>query len=224
MKHSLTLGLIILTLATSAFAFEKKHEKDLAAEVKDLGFTKTKDRFLDSVYLKPGVNFNEYQQLDIAGLDTSRVVVREPSSSDSFDEPWVLTDKDKTYLQEEFMKTFTKELIETDKFKASGDGKKLLIKTTLLELAPTAPKDDIKSRPTISKIYTEGAGTITMKIEIYDAQTKALVGVIADQAKLGNRWERNNKANNKRQLSLAFARYGNSLGDLLGAKLQKKIF
>lgn len=218
MKYSLTVGLVVLTLAASAFAFEKKHEKELAAEVKDLGFTKTKDRFLDSVYLKPGVDFKEYQQLDIAGLDTSKVVVREPSSSNSFDEPWVLTDKDKIYLEQEFLQTFNKELIETDRFKASGDGKKLLIKTTLLELAPTAPKDDIKSRPNISKIYTEGAGTITMKIEIYDAQTKALVGVIADQAKLGNRWERNYKANNKRQLSLAFARCADSLGGLLGAK------
>lgn len=218
MKYSLTLGLMVLTLAASVFAFEKKHEKALAAEVKDMGFTKVKDRFLDSIYLKPGINFKEYKQLDIAVLDTSNVVVREPSSSDSFDEPWILTDNDKAYLQEKFLQSFNKELIETDRFKASGDGKKLLIKTTLLELAPTATKDDTKSRQNISKIYTEGAGTITMKTEIYDAQTNTLVGIISDEAKLGNHWDRNDRVNNRRQLSLAFTRCAKSLGDLLSAK------
>jgi len=218
MKFSLISALMVLTLATNAVAFEKKHEKELATEVKDLGFTNTKDRFLDSVYLKPEINFKEYQVLDIAILDTNKVTIRQPPSSDGFDEPWVLTDKDKTHLQEEFLQSFNKQLISTNKFKSSGDGKKLLIKTTLLELAPTASKDDTKSRPTINKTYTEGAGTITMKIELYDAQTKALVGVIADQAKLGNRWERNNKPNNQRQISLAFDRCANSIGDLLGAK------
>lgn len=218
MKHSLTMGLIALTLATGAFAFEKKHEKALAEEVKNLGFTKTKDRFLDSVYLKPGVNFKEYLVLEFATPDTSKVTVREPSGPNDFDEPWVLTDKDKVYLQEKLVQSYTEELIDTKRFKAGVEGKKLLVKTTFIELAPTAPKDDIKSRPTISKIYTEGAGDLTLKIELYDAQTNALVGAISDESTLGNRWERNDRANNRRQLGLAFDRIADSLGDLLEKK------
>ncbi len=221
MKRSFVfaIGLVIASLAVCSNALEKKHDKEIAAEAVPLGFTKTKSRFLDSVYLKPGVNFSEYPQLKFADLDTTNVTVREPSGPNEFDEPWILTDKDKIYLQEKYLETFNKELIKTDRFKAAGgNAKTLLIKTTLQELAPSAPKDDIKSRPTISKIYTEGAGTMTMKMEIYDAQTNALVGLIADETDLGNRWERNDRANNKRQLSLGFARWADSLGEALGVK------
>jgi len=213
------MGLIILSLAVSSSALEKKHDKAIAAEAAPLGFTKHRSRFFDSVYLKPGVNFSEYQQLQFAELDTTNVVVREPSSPNDFDEPWILTDKDKIYLQQKYLETFTKELIKSDRYKAAGgSAKTLLIKTTLQELAPSAVKDDLRSRPTISKIYTEGAGTMTAKIEIYDAQTNALVGLIADETDLGNHWERNDRMNNKRQLNLAFARWADSLGDALESK------
>jgi len=216
---ALVMGLIILSLAAGSYALEKKHDKALAAEAVPLGFTKTKSRFFDSVYLKPGVNFSEYPQLQFAELDTSNVTVHEPSSADHFDEPWILTDKDKAYLQQKYLESFNKELIKTNRFKAAGgSGKTLLIKTTLQELAPSAPKDDIKSRPTISSIYTEGAGSMTMKMEIYDAQTNTLLGLIADEGDLGNRWEKNERTNNKRQLSLGFVRWADSLGDALGVK------
>lgn len=213
------MGLIILSLAVGSSALEKKHDKALAAEAVPLGFAKTKNRFLDSVYLKPGVNFSDYQQLQFAELDTTNITVREPSSPNDFDEPWILTDKDKVYLQEKYLESFNKELIKTDRFKAAGgSGKTLLIKTTLQELAPSAVKDDSRSRPTIMNIYTEGAGTMTMRMEIYDAQTNTLVGLVADESDLGNRWEKNDRMNNKRQLSLGFARWADSLGDALGKK------
>jgi hypothetical protein len=221
MKRSFAFvtGLIILSLAVGSNALEKKHDKALAAEAVPLGFTKTKSRFLDSVYLKPGVNFKDYPQLQFAELDTTNVAIREPSSPNDFDEPWILTDKDKAYLQQKYLESFNKELIKTDRFKAAGaSAKTLLIKTTLQELAPSAPKDDIKSRPNISSFYTEGAGTMTMKMEIYDAQTNTLIGLIADESDLGNRWKRNDRVNNRRELSMAFSRWADSLGDALGVK------
>ncbi|HSC68994.1 MAG TPA: DUF3313 family protein [Cellvibrio sp.] len=221
MKRTLALaiGLLSLSLAAGSVAFEKKHEKALAAEAQPLGFTKTKSRFLDSVYLKPGVNFSEYAQLDFAPLDTSNIYIREPSAPNDFDEPWVLTDKDKAYLQQKYLETFTKELIDSKRFSASGgSGKTLRIKTTLQEIAPSAPKDDLKSRPNIGNFYTEGAGTMTMKMEIYDTQTNALVGLIADEADVGNQWERNDRSNNRRQLGLSFTRWADSLGVALGKK------
>jgi len=221
MKRSFVfaVGLALMSLAVCSSALEKQHDKEIAAEAVPLGFTKTKSRFLDSVYLKPGVNFSEYPQLKFAELDTTNVTIHEPSGPNEFDEPWILTDKDKVYLQQKYLESFNKELIKTKKFTAAdGSGKALLIKTTLQELAPSAVKDDTRSRPTISNIYTEGAGTMTMKMEIYDAQTNALIGLIADETDLGNRWERNDRMNNKRQLSLGFARWADSLGEALGVK------
>lgn len=221
MKRTLVLaiGLLSLSLAAGSYAFEKKHEKALATEAQPLGFTKTKSRFLDSVYLKPGVNFSEYTQLDFAPLDTSNIFIREPTGPNEFDEPWVLTDKDKAYLQQKYLETFTKELIGSKRFNAaSGNAKTLQIKTTLQEIAPLAPKDDIQSRPSISNYYSEGAGTMTMKMEIYDAQTNTLVGLIADEADVGNHWEENNRSNNRRQLGLTFTRWADSLGVALGKK------
>ena len=213
------IGMAVLSLAVSSHAFEKDHDKALAAEAKPLGFTKTKSRFLDSAYFKPGVNFSDYPQIQFAELDTTNTTVREPSAPNDFDEPWILTDKDKVFLQKKYLETFTKELINSERFKAAGgSAKTLLIKTTLQELAPSAPKDDLKGRPNISDYYTEGAGTMTMKMEVYDAQTNELLGLIADENDLGNRWERNDRANNNRQLSLTFTRWADSLGDALEKK------
>jgi len=221
MKHTLVIGMMLLSLATFSTAAEKKHEQLITAQAEPLGFIKNKSRFLDRVYLKPGVNFSDYPAVQFAELDTSNVSVRQPPSSNhDFNEEWVLTDKDKTSLQKEYLESVNEELIESGKFKAaSSGGKTLLVKTTLLEIAPLAVKDDFKSRPIISKIYTEGAGTMTIKIEIYDAQTNTLIGVIGDRADLGNRrLEENNRVTTKRQVSLAFDRWASSLGEALGAK------
>lgn len=219
MKRALSLGLIVMSIAAFTQASDKKLEQAIAAQAEPLGFSQTKNRFLDRVYFKPDVNLKDYQQLQFAALDVSKVEIRQPPSSNyKFDEPWVLTDKDRAYLQQKYLDTFNKELIESGDFKAaSGTGKTLLIKTSLLEIAPSAVKDDIKSRD-MEKIYTEGAGTMNIKMEIYDAQTNALIGLVGDQSDLGNRWEENNRATNSRQVSLAFSRWANSLGNALNGK------
>lgn len=219
MKYALTIGLLIMSLAVFTQASDRELEKAIAAQAEPLGFTRVKNRFLDRVYFKPDVDLKEYQQLQFTDLDVSNIEVRQPPKSNNrFDEPWVLNDKDRSYLQQKYLEQFNKELIESGDFKAAGGaGKTLLIKTTLLEIAPKAVKDDIKSRD-MERIYTEGAGTMNIKMEIYDAQTNALIGLVGDQSDLGNRWQENNRAMNQHQVSLAFSRWANSLGNALNGK------
>ena len=219
MKRAFTLGLLVMSMAAFTQASDKKLEKAIAAEAEPLGFSQVKNRFLDRVYFKPDVNLKDYQQLQFTDLDVSKVEIRQPPSSHyKFDEPWVLNDNDRAYLQKKYLEQFSKELIESGDFKtAGGAGKTLLIKSTLLEIAPSAVKDDIQSR-NIEKIYTEGAGTMNIRMEIYDAQTNTLIGLVGDQSDLGNRWEENNRATNQRQVSLAFSRWATSLGHALNGK------
>ena len=219
MKRALTLGLLVMSMAAFTQASDKKLEKAIAAEAEPLGFTQVKNRFLDRVYFNPKINLKEYQQLQFTDLDVSKVEVRQPPESYArFNEPWVLNDKDRAYLQKKYLEQFNKELIDSGDFKAAGGaGKTLLIKSTLLEIAPSAVKDDIQSRD-MEKIYTEGAGTMNIRMEIYDAETNSLIGLVGDQSDLGKRWQENNRPNNQREVSLAFSRWATSLGHALNGK------
>jgi hypothetical protein len=52
MKNSIVIALAILSLAASVYAAES-YAKALAAEVRHLDFTKTRNTLLEGVYLKP---------------------------------------------------------------------------------------------------------------------------------------------------------------------------
>jgi hypothetical protein len=87
----------------------------------------------------------------------------------------------------------------------------LKVKATLLEIAPLGSKDDSKGRPTMTKVYSEGVGTMTLKYELSDASTGKVLGLISDQRDLGKIWEENNRVTFNNKVRLVFTAWAKNL-------------
>ena len=95
---------------------------------------------------------------------------------------------------------------------ASEAGEKtFLLKAKIIQIAPLGPKDDIKGRPDLMTVYSEGFGTMTIAFEVYDSLTNKLVLTATDEHDLGKIWEKNNRAQNNVQIRLAFDYWLNNL-------------
>jgi hypothetical protein len=80
----------------------------------------------------------------------------------------------------------------------------LTVSAKVLEIAPLGTKDDMKGRPTNVKVYSEGMGTMTLEISLYDSLSGKPLAIITDQRDLGRVWEENNRVTNNIQVRLAF--------------------
>jgi hypothetical protein len=54
------------------------------------------------------------------------------------------------------------------------------------------------------KVYSEGMGTMTIEMSLYDSVSGKALGIITDQRDLGRIWEENNRVTNNIQVRLAF--------------------
>ena len=197
----------------SACSFTKQHEKNLAAEAVPLGLQQVNSKRLDAVYLDKSAIAN-YKQVILEPLDLSAVKVRQLSQTNlAYDTPWELNDQDRKYYSERYQDSMKKEwldksgLSQVDQVSAAT----LKVKATLLEIAPLGSKDDSKGRPTMTKVYSEGVGTMTLKYELSDASTGKVLGLISDQRDLGKIWEENNRVTFNNKVRLVFTAWAKNL-------------
>jgi hypothetical protein len=80
----------------------------------------------------------------------------------------------------------------------------LTVSAKVVEIAPLGSKDDLKGRPTNMEVYSEGMGTMTLEITLYDSVSGKPQAIITDQRDLGRLWEENNRASNNVQVRVAF--------------------
>jgi hypothetical protein len=213
MKKSVLILICSLALVT-ACSMTKKHEENLAKEAEPLGLKEAGSDELDSVFIADAAGIASYKQVILTPLDMSSVKIRKPSDiSFTNNTPWELNDQDRNYYQERYADAMKKEWLDKDGLKQVDQAaeKTLLVKAVLKEIAPLGSKDDFKGRPVITKVYSEGVGTMTIQFEISDAKTGKVLALISDQRDLGKMWEENNRATFNQQVRIAFTAWASRL-------------
>lgn len=200
----------LLVLATSLVAgcsMTKKHEKEAQSKADKAGLTVVEKTRFDGTFIAKGAEFSQYKKLLVEQLDLSDVKIRKPSSTNIIDDtPWELNDSDRRYYQERYTEALMNNLIADGTYSTAmqAGGDVMTVSAKVLEIAPLASKDDMKGRPNRMKVYSEGMGTMTLEISLYDSTSGKPLAIITDQRDLGRIWEENNRVTNNIQVRLAF--------------------
>lgn len=205
-----TSKLLLIALTASVIAgcsTTKKHEQNAQLKADKAGLTVAEKTHFDGTFIAPGAQFPKYKKLFVEQLDLSDVKVRKQSTSNTFeDTPWELNDADRRYYQERYTEALMTNLIVdgtyTTAVQAGADV--LTVSAKVVEIAPLGSKDDTKGRPTDMEVYSEGMGTMTLEITLYDSVSGKPQAIITDQRDLGRLWEENNRASNNVQVRIAF--------------------
>lgn len=201
---------VLLALVTGLVAgcsMTKKHEKEAQIKADKAGLTVVEKTRFDGTFIAAGAQFSQYKKLFVEQLDMTDVKIRKQSSSNIMnDTPWELNDADRRYYSERYTEALMNNLIAdgtyTTAMQAGADV--LTVSAKVVEIAPLGSKDDLKGRPNNVKVYSEGMGTMTLEISLYDSVSGKPLAIITDQRDLGKIWEENNRVTNNIQVRLAF--------------------
>jgi hypothetical protein len=211
------IKVVLLALAASLVAgcsITKKHEKEAQIKADKVGLTEVQKTRFDGTFIAPGAQFSQYKKLFVEQLDMSDVKIRKQATSPlTLDTPWELNDADRRYYQERYTEALMSNLIAdgtyTTAMQAGADV--LTVSAKVVEIAPLASKDDVKGRPQNVKVYSEGMGTMTLEISLYDSVSGKPLAIITDQRELGRLWQENNRVTNNVQVRLAFNQWLSNL-------------
>ncbi len=216
LKHTAS-KFVILALAASLVAgcsITKKHEKDAQIKADKAGLTAVEKTRFDGTFIAPGAQFSQYKKLFVEQLNLSEVKIRKQSSSNlNNDTPWELNDADRRFYQERYTEALMNNLIADGTYATAMQAGPdvLTVSAKVVEIAPLGSKDDLKGRPTNVKVYSEGMGTMTLEISLYDSVSGKPLAIITDQRDLGHIWEENNRVSNNVQVRLAFNQWLSNL-------------
>ena len=210
MKRLLIAVLIFNLVACTSL---HSHEKMAQQQAATAGLVAVAKPHFNATFVAPSAVFSRYKNIIINDLDLSQAIIVAPGPKYSSDQSWTLTDDDKRFYQARFSESAKRSLLDSGLFAAvtMTDVDTLLLKTKITEIAPHASKDDIKSRPNLMDVYSEGFGRMTIVFELYDATTHELIMLATDQHDLGKTWEKNNRVQNNLQIRLAFDFWLNQL-------------
>ncbi len=215
MKSPIFIAVIALSL--SACGYLKPHEKATQNLSLQAGLVAVHKPHFDASYVLPNANLGQYKKIILSDLDLSATKILKPATSRPFDEPWELNNDDKKYYQEKYAKAAQKYLFEDGGYASASTpaADTLMLKTKITDIAPLASKDDLKGRPNLMVVYSEGFGRMTIAFELYDSVSNKLVLATSDEHDLGTFWERNNRVQNNYQIKLAFDFWLKNLKDEL---------
>ncbi|EED36818.1 conserved hypothetical protein [Luminiphilus syltensis NOR5-1B] len=171
-------------------------------------------------YVDPEADYARYQRVLIQPLNLDNVEIVQPSSSGTlnrYNREWELTDSDKAALQSAYLEVMTREISEKGEFAiadTNGDDV-LIISAMITRIAPSAPKEDMASRSSArGRVYTDGAGSISIAIAFMDGDSGEIVALIKD-ARRGdhNIWGINNSVTNMAEVRRAFGSWAMRIND-----------
>lgn len=201
-------GLIALAgVLVSGCSMTKKHEQDAQIKATKEGLSVVKESTFDGTFVAPNAQFAQYKKLFVEQLDMTDVKIRKQTGIGfAGDTPWELNDQDRRYYQERYTEALMNNLIVDGRYSTAmqAGADVLTVRAKVLEIAPLGSKDDSKGRPTNMKVYSEGMGTMTLELSLYDSMSGKVLAIITDQRDLGKMWEENNRVTNNVQVRLAF--------------------
>lgn len=161
------------------------------------------------VYIDPDIQFHKYTAIQLSPLGVDNVEIIQPTTSYPLasNRNWELTDDDKKMLQRDFQQAMTKQLSENGGYPlvATAGDNVLRISAMLTRIAPTAPKDDFKSRPPgRNKVFTEGSGKLGIAVVFSDSETGEVVALVKDIRSGSSVWGVNNNVVNGAEVRRIF--------------------
>ena len=183
MKRFIQITATIMTLAlftSSAFAWKSYPDQT------DDGLDRVKSRKVDALYKKEGANLKPYTKVRIE--DCSVAFRKNWMRDQNMDRVGVsnrIKSEDMNKIQdglaEIFRDEFTKELRDGGYQVVEEDGDDvLLLQPAIVDLDVNAP--DISMRqPGMVTTYTTSSGEMTLKLDLLDSSTNALIGRVIDR-------------------------------------------
>lgn len=205
--HKATAFLLCLLLALAGCSTTGKHQQAAQEKAQQAGMAPLVNPQFDGTFIAQGVNFRQYRQFLVEPLNMEETEIVQPSARDLLNtNPWTLKPNDKTYYQERYSEALIKNLVGDGAYSTAvaAGSDVLLLRARILQIAPLASKDDWEGRPGLMKVYSEGMGTMTIEMTLYDSLSGKAVAIITDRRELGRLWEENNRITNNIQVRLAF--------------------
>jgi len=204
-------------LLLGACAGEPRIQRGSDAEVIMGSLNRVDNAGVDLAYADPLVDYRRYERLRIRPLNLDHVRIVQPEGhtpGTRLRSTWVLTEEDRQSLQESFARIMRREL--------SGDGFTLTdeagpdvmdIEAMLTRIAPNAPKDDLKSRGSArTVIYTQGAGSVSIKVTLRDAQSGEILALLEDRRDgETTAWGLNDRVRNQAEVRRIFSLWAQRL-------------
>ena len=161
-------------------------------------------------YVDPDIDLSQFTKIMLDPLDMQKVEIVQPSRSVTQRNAWVLNDRDKEALARNFKEVFTSELAETGDYEVVDEAGSDVLRITpvLTAIRPTASQDTSQGRSMgRSRVYTEGAGSVSMTFGFSDSQTKQVLAVVKDTRNGSPHWGMNNSVTNMSDVRFMFARW-----------------
>jgi hypothetical protein len=160
-------------------------------------------------YVDPDADFSKFTALLLTPLGVDNVEIIQPSATNTTagNYKWELTEADKQRLQQDFHAAMVKELSTKGGYTmvdAPADNV-MQISAILTRIAPTAPKDDNRSRPPgRNKVFTEGPGELRVEVTFSDAQNGEVLALAKDKRSGPQIWGINNSVTNLAEVRRMF--------------------
>jgi hypothetical protein len=160
-------------------------------------------------YVDPTADFSKYTAILLTPLGVDNVEIIQPYSSitTTGNRNWQLTAADKQRLRQDYRDAMIKQLSQKGGYTMveSAADHVLQISARLTRIAPTAPKDDSRSRPTgRNKVFTEGAGKMGVEVTFSDSETGEVLALAKDTRSGSSIWGINNSVTNAAEVRRVF--------------------
>jgi len=208
MHHSV-IGALLMSLLLGACQNTAQHQTGTGATAIPDNLVRVDHSSARLAYVDPHADFSKYTAILLTPLGVDNVEIIQPTSSITTvgNRNWELTDADKQRLQRDFRTAMVKHVSEQGGYALveSAADHVLQISARLTRIAPTAPKDDNRSRPTgRNKVFSEGAGKMGVEVTFSDAETGEVLALAKDTRSGSSIWGVNNSVTNAAEVRRVF--------------------
>lgn len=176
-----------LALLLGACAGEPTVQRGEDAEVVLGRLNRVDNARVDFAYVDPSIDFRRYRQIELLPLELDHTAIVQPSTTAGVGrrarEEWALSDEDRQLLQNTYREAMQGAIAESERFTvtdAAGPDV-IAVEAMLTRIAPSAPKDDMRSRPAgRSRVYTQGAGSISIALALVASESGEVLALTKD--------------------------------------------
>ena len=211
------ISVIVTSVLLACAASEPTIQTGPDAEIVDRNLHRVDNSRADLAYVDPDIDFTRYRRILVDPLGVDNVEIISPPRSGATRTSrgdWELSERDRAQLREMFATAMQRSFNEKGSYPIVGEPEDdvLRITATLTAIAPNAPPDSGGSR-TIgrSRVYTEGAGTLYIKVVFSDSESGEVLALIKDSKDGSSTWGVNNRAANMGEARRVFNTWATSI-------------
>lgn len=168
-------------------------------------------------YVRPGVDFSQYDSVYLYPLDFSKAKVVKPAWAEAgLPQKWDISHADQARVQSLFLDTIKQEVEKDTRFKVVDRvaGKTLEVEVSITRLMPYAARGE--------DVMTKGTGEITVKVSITDGATGDLLGIMTGDQAVGESYQQNSIESDEANVRGLFKTWGERVRARLQATHPKK--